>query len=292
MGGLGNQLFQIFTTISCALSNNHSFGFINVEVLGHGNVTIRYTYWKTLLRELQPFLMANYKQPIHVIKEIGFNHSKIPINNINNTNNTNINIMLNGYFQSYRYFEENYYRIYKFLKLNTLKQELMDRIGKNIIQFENTISMHFRMGDYKKLPHIHPVMSETYYVNALHHIQSFVIKENPVKFTVLYFCEEEDITEVNRIIKNLKNKLPQFDFTRGAPLLADWEQMIFMSMCHHNIIANSTFSWWAAYLNTWKDKTVCYPSLWFGPSMPHDIKDLCPIEWTKINANYTDRKEK
>jgi hypothetical protein len=279
MGGLGNQLFQIFATISYAIDSKKPFAFINVCVLGGGLTTVRYTYWKTLLRELQPFLIPNYQQPIHVIKEMGFNYSKIPINNINS------NVILNGYFQSYKYFEENYNAIYNFLKLNTVKHELLIRLHKNQLQFQNTISMHFRMGDYKKLPHIHPIMGEIYYLNALEYIQSFVIKDNSIKFTVLYFCEEEDINDVDNVIKVLQKKFPQFDFTRGASSLEDWEQMLFMSMCHHNIIANSTFSWWAAYLNTWKDKTVCYPSLWFGPSMPHNIKDLCPTEWTKISAS-------
>jgi len=56
-----------------------------------------------------------------------------------------------------------------------------------------------------------------------------------------------------------------------------------MSCCHHNIIANSSFSWWSAYINTHSNKIVCYPSVWFGPTMSyHNTSDLCPDEWTKI----------
>jgi hypothetical protein len=71
---------------------------------------------------------------------------------------------------------------------------------------------------------------------------------------------------------------------RGDNTLADWEQLLLMSCCHHNIIANSTFSWWAAYFNSWKDKIVCYPSVWFGNIANHDTKDLCPEEWIKIQV--------
>ena len=74
----------------------------------------------------------------------------------------------------------------------------------------------------------------------------------------------------------------QFHFVRDT--IADWQQMLLMSVCDHNIIANSTFSWWGAYFNTNPQKVVCYPSVWFGPGVAHNTMDLCPESWAKIDA--------
>ena len=59
--------------------------------------------------------------------------------------------------------------------------------------------------------------------------------------------------------------------------------MLMMSCCTHNIIANSSFSWWGAYFNSNKEKIICRPEKWFGPAMvDNNIQDLCPEEWIVI----------
>ena len=55
-----------------------------------------------------------------------------------------------------------------------------------------------------------------------------------------------------------------------------------MSSCNHNIIANSSFSWWGAYSNSNSEKIVCYPSVWFGPQCNNSTQDLFPENWNKI----------
>ena len=71
--------------------------------------------------------------------------------------------------------------------------------------------------------------------------------------------------------------------TEVSDNIQDWEQLLLMSICRHNIIANSSFSWWGAYFNSsFDDKIVCYPKKWFGRALSqHNLKDLCPKKWVK-----------
>ena len=170
-----------------------------------------------------------------------------------------------------------------FTKINLQKQqkniaeEYSDYLNKSHI----TTSMHFRLGDYKKVSDFHPISTYEYYERSLQYIHD----KNPTqKFTVLYFCEEEDDEIVLVTINNLKNKFPDYEFIKGENSLDDWEQLLLMSCCHHDIIANSSFSWWAAYFNSSKDKIVCYPSIWFGSHANIDTRDLCPDNWIKIDV--------
>ena len=142
-----------------------------------------------------------------------------------------------------------------------------------------SVSLHFRLGDYKKLPDHYHIMSYDYYENALKHV---VHVDGSVNYA-LYFCEDEDVDEVLLIVNKLTSAFPTTEFFRAPNNLKDWEQMLLMSCCRHNIIANSSFSWWGAYLNSNCSKIVCYPSNWFQTNLSHnDTKDLCPDTWVKI----------
>jgi hypothetical protein len=276
MGGLGNQLFQIFATISYAIKSRNQFKFLNVPTLGGGSTTLRSTFWNSLLSKLKPFLIDNIQQPIHIIRERNFAFNELPINEM-----IGRNCLIFGYFQSYKYFQDNYEMIARIIGIEISKTKLLDKTQLNSELLKNTISMHFRIGDYKNLQQYHPVMRREYYYGCLEYINN---KYENNKFTIMYFCEDEDIEDVNLTINFLKERFTNFEFIPGDKNLDDWEQMLLMSCCHHNIIANSSFSWWAAYLNSWTDKTVCYPSVWFGPSANNNTKDLCPPEWIRILA--------
>jgi hypothetical protein len=274
MGGLGNQLFQIFTTISYSIKSKNPFTFLDIETLGGGHSTVRYTYWKTFLSRMKPFLMKQLPPSTNVVREKDFTFNRIPIDEF-----TDKNIMLYGYFQSYKYFKDNYENICKLIKLENMKNTLIKQITLSNDYLDTAISMHFRLGDYKKIQDFHPLATYTFYENSLKNIQN---KHPTQKFNVLYFCEDQDHNEVLESIDKLINQFPNYTFSRGECTLQDWEQLLLMSCCHHNIIANSTFSWWGAYFNSHADKIVCYPSVWFGPTANINTKDLCPPDWVKI----------
>jgi len=311
MGGLGNQLFQIFATISYAIKTKQQFKFLNITLLGNKNknTTIRYTFWNTLLYKLQPFLIDQLPQ-VHIIKEQNFMYNELPLNEM-----IYKDIMIYGYFQSYKYFKENYKIIYKLLNFNNLKTIILNKTQYTKNFLINTTSMHFRFGDYKHLQHIHPLLTQEYYIKCLSTIVENKSKKMEEKIkemdkskemkekyleekeskemdkmeeiemeTILYFCQEEDIEDSLNIVEYLKTKtiFKNFQFIRADNNLTDWEQLLLMSCCHNNIIANSTFSWWAAYLNDWNDKCVYYPSIWFNPNILHNTMDLFPLDWIKI----------
>jgi len=276
MGGLGNQLFQIFTTIAYAIKSKNKFEFLNIDKLGSGSTTIRTTYWNTFLYNLKPFLIQDLPQPIHVIREKDFTYNELPIGEM-----INKNTMIYGYFQSYKYFQQHYELIYRMLGIEKKKNELLTKLELTKDLLENSCSMHFRIGDYKKIQHVHPLATYDYYERSLTYLQKKIPDKN---FNIYYFCEENDLEDVLEIVIPLTNKFPNYVFERGFKEVADWEQMLLMSCCHHNIIANSSFSWWSASMNTWANKIICYPSVWFGPDINHDLKDLHLNEWVRIKV--------
>lgn len=300
VGGLGNQLFQIFTTIAYALEHNCPFIFLNQFQLNTGSngETIRYSYWTTFLSALRVFLRENISG-FELYKEPEFTYNKLSLDNINNNN-----IVLLGYFQSYKYFEKYKETISRLIKIPTLKVDLLVRLkSQNIISninLNNTISMHFRLGDYKLLPDQYVILPLSYYRNALATIINNTTNttnntsntNNNNKKTVLYFCEQSELTEVNNMISILKNEFnSNLEFvTIANKQLLDWEEMLLMSCCQYNIIANSSFSWWGAYLNsnntnTNNNKIICYPDKWFGPAFAskNNTKDMFPPTWNSVS---------
>ena len=289
MGGLGNQLFQIFALLAYCLQHKLPFYF-PTEPIQHGHR--KQTYWYTpLLQSLQPFVKAPpTATPPILLHEQGFHYQPIPLYAHAKP------MKLFGYFQSYKYFQDHQAQIYKLIRL----QQTQDLIkAKTPYNYTNLIAVHFRVGDYVNLPQCHPLMSLDYYIKAL---DRFLKDHSPAlcetleqannndticTWNILYFCEKNDQTYVEtKFIQPLQAHPPfqgKFTFQCIDHTLADWEQVIVMSLCRHHIIANSTFSWWGAYLGG-KSPHVYYPSTWFGPGMGNkNMADLFPPHWRKIN---------
>ena len=273
-GGLGNQLFQIFACISYALKYNFEFKLPiynqNEKVAKGPTGCLRPTYWDNLLVNLKKNVVKNNHhiyQILPQLREKDFRYNEIP--------KINENFMLFGYFQSYKYFQDNFDKILEIIKIEEFKKTIREK-NKGLF-IDDTISMHFRLGDYKNLS-AHNIMSIDYYINSLSEIIKKTKKDN---FTVIFFCEDEDIEDVKNKINKIKQNHTNCVFKRGKG--EDWEELILMSLCNHNIIANSSFSWWGAYFNENPEKLVYYPSKWFGPKL-QDKKtiDMFPPSWKKI----------
>jgi len=193
--------------------------------------------------------------------------------------------MLYGYFQSYKYFNHQSDKIINILKIREKQIAIKERNERYFNK--KTIALHFRIGDYILPMHknAHPLMPITYYEKA---IRQIIEKTKIDKLNIIYFCEKKDNERVQKIsITVLQKKFPNITFVKASDELDDWEQMLLMSCCDHNIIANSSFSWWGAYFNTSREKIVCYPSVWFGSKYleTHDTRDLCPPEWISIEMS-------
>lgn len=282
-GGLGNQLFQIFATIAYALEHNHEFIFPYADKLHTG--IVRPTYWSNLLKSLIVYTAANsscmfLNSQIHqlpVLREPHFQYEKLP------RIDPSKSVAFDGYYQSFKYFEKYETQIYQMINLEN-QQTQTKRDFEHYLGNVFTINMHFRLGDYKHKQEYHPVMPKEYYEKALISILSNIKTTAPIR--VLYFCEEEDNAYVNDIIQYLTTKTSEYtvEFVKVDDTIADWKQMLLMSCCDSHIIANSSYSWWGAYLSQNANKHVCYPSKWFGPAMINIItNDLFPSNWMKIS---------
>ena len=314
MGGLGNQLFQIFAVIAAALRNHDTFFFMHQQELPGPIGFQRYTHWTTLLRGLRRYLTPSNPvtekmfQSLPRWDEIGFQYTALPTETVKYPKP----LRLHGYFQSEKYFADKYTEICDMLQLREqqtwIKQLYENETWSGDYSHGNPaqtrrelVSMHFRMGDYLLYTHIHPVMTVEYYYRAISHIVSATSASSPTSassvptaYSFLVFYESCDKEIVLKHIAELKHRCAtdvngpvygrdiQFHIVRDT--IADWQQMLLMSVCDHNIIPNSTFSWWGAYFNANPGKVVCCPSVWFGPGVSHDTRDLCPASWTKVDA--------
>ena len=162
--------------------------------------------------------------------------------------------------------EKGYFLGIRNILLNefTLKNSIkIPKKIKEIILKTESISVHIRRGDYKKN---NMVLSKDYYLKAINLISSKVV--HPVW---IIFSDDIEFVKNNYFFEG---KAVFIDDSLG---MRDFEQLMLMSKCKHNIIANSTFSWWGAWLNKNRNKYVVAPRKWFSSQ-----RNIIPVEWIKI----------
>ena len=250
-GGLGNYLFQISAAYAVAMRDNKELKIdISDIAIIHSPLEL---YSNNIFRNITFGEIVNFEL-IHSSAHSPISYLNIPV--------VNGNLKLDGYYQNEKYFKQYQNEILDLFKIdNTTNQYLTEKYSD--ITFENTCSIHVRRGNYVERQDFHPLQTIEYYKKAIS-----IIGEEAL---FLIFSDDIEWCKIN--LDFIKNKI----FISGN---LDYQDLYLMSMCNHNIIANSSFSWWGAWLNKHINKAVIYPSFWFnnGP----DSSQIGGENWIKI----------
>jgi hypothetical protein len=251
MGGMGNLLFIVATCYALSKNNNSSLKFYSNTWNDKRKNIVKYNMFKNFQLDSNTIRKYNI-----TYRENNFFYDTIHLD-------SRINNCIYGYFQSYKYFDK-----YKTEFIKMLHNPYSKTIESLIRQFKNNnalvpVSIHVRRTDYLSLSHIHLNLDMNYYSNAISHFST----ENSI---FILFSDDVKFIQNEPLFKNLPHKIivdnPDDEY-------CFW----LMSACAHNIIANSSYSWWASYVNSNPDKLVIAPNRWFGPCGPqHKIRDIIP----------------
>ena len=279
IGGLGNQLFQYAAGRCLAYLNDTQF---KLDVTGFTDYKLRNFDLQALhascqfaseeeigsllpshnLEKALQYLFPKKSRTYYREKYFHFDENMLKFGK---------NVYLKGYFQSEKYFLpiKNIIR-----KEFTFKDEIIERVKEfsDVIRSTNSVSVHIRHGDLKSDPAAaerHGVMPLSYYQKCIEIIRSKI--SNPH----FYFFSDD----INWARENFKEQ--DMSFVSGEISKTHFEDLYLMSQCGNNIIANSSFSWWGAWLNNNPNKIIIAPNKWFN-SGPQDTQDLLPEEWIKI----------
>jgi len=245
-GGLGNQLFQWAVSKNLSLIYDTDYYF----EMGYFLNGSQWNYELDKFKNVES-VPGYYNPSIPVIMD-NFHYRTIPNNSF-----------LNGYWQSEKYFKENADVVRNNLKIS---KELKDYIiNKYPIFGENTLSIHIRREDYTGITHIHPLQTVEYYKNAYDTINDSTIN-------VMVFSDDIKWCKENIKFNNVNYVTDENNIT----------DMYTMSLCKHNITANSSFSWWGSWLNSNVDKKVVAPINWFNKTCSYSDDDIVPENWIKI----------
>jgi hypothetical protein len=169
---------------------------------------------------------------------------------------------LDGYFQTDKYFKHCREELLEILKFRTdILEKSKSLLPKN--EGKELVSIHIRRGDYTTPNQYHPVLGEDYINNALEYFRDS-------KYHFVVFSDDLDWCK-----RTWGNNSDFTFFDSGSPYI----DFCVMSLCDHNIITNSSFSWWAAYLSKIDGKKVIAPKKWFGPGYANYITDDLYPDW-------------
>jgi len=279
IGGLGNQMFQYAAGRTLAhlnktfikldvssfsesklrsfdlLSFNANIGFATKQEIS--NLLPVHNFEKAF-QYLSPLKKRSYYRE----KEFGFDKKVLGLGK---------NVYLKGYFQSEKYFLPAKNII---ISDFTFKKEFVKDVEDLSVSLrkENSVSVHIRRGDFDKDPvttNYHGTLDIGYYNSAIELVRSRIPNA-----TFYFFSDNIDWVKENLPI-------PGGVFVSGNITKNHIEDLYLMSQCRHNIIANSSFSWWGAWLNNNPEKIVIAPQKWFNKG-PKDTQDLIPEGWFKI----------
>ncbi len=261
-GRFGNQMFQYASLMGIADKQNCLYG-INYK-FGSGHTWNEFpddrelNLYTLVLPKAFHLSALHCEEKYNVINEYSHFHFNPDFFN------TGDDVHLHGYFQTEKYFKHIESKVRSEF---TFKKEIVDA-AKDYLkdkQFNETVALHVRRGDYLQLAH-HGACDLSYYIKALEHFTdkqyNFVIMTDDIEWAKSTFVGSN-----NFFISETHNQ---------------FVDMCIMTLCNHNIIANSTFSWWGAWLNTSPNKKVIAPSRWFGPGVPLNTKDLYLSDWIII----------
>lgn len=250
-GGLGNYLFQIAAAFAISKRDSKELK-VDTSDIAVVHTPLEF-YFSNIFRNVE-FGDVNNFEYTH-----NSNHTPIKFNDIPYVEG---NLKLDGYYQNEKYFKDYRDDILNLYKIDLITENYLTE-KYSTLNFENTCSIHIRRGNYVHLQHNHPLQTIEYYKNAIS-----IIGDDS-----LFLIFSDDIEWCKLNLDFIKNKI----FISGN---LDYQDLYLMSKCKHNIIANSSFSWWGAWLNTYENKKIIYPSNWFNNGL--ETNEIGGENWIKI----------
>lgn len=255
--GLGNQLFQyaigrklsLFYKTGLLIDNNH---FLNNQ---HRKFSL--SYFNTQFSIINNYKKFALKYPFHFLKlKLGyFPRIKQESAKFKRNEEFSKNSFLEGYWGNENYFKDIRDVLLSDLQLKNEYESRYFHLLRKEISETDSVSIHVRRGDYleSKNQAIFFNLDLEYYIRAIELIR---LKVSSPKF----FIFSDDIQWAK---ENLSLQLINAVYINEGKELKDFEELMLMSYCTHNIIANSTFSWWGAWLNRNENKIVIQPKKWY-----------------------------